>query len=96
MGLMPTTSLDLPLDTTSLELRDFPGPVEYLRHEIAGHSEQFGPLSLPAEMMGRPYAQLRWRYHYIETGTSGPRAMLRLDDIAVEGRPAAPAGWMLH
>lgn len=78
------------------EFRDFPGSVEYTRSGIPGSAERFGPLPLPSEMMGRPYAQLRWKYHYIETGTSGPRAKLRLDDIVVEGQSAPPGGWILR
>jgi autotransporter-associated beta strand protein len=63
-------------------------PVEYVRNEVAGHVERIGPVTLPAAAEDLPLLQLRWKYHHI-SGTSGPRAMLRLDDIVVSsGAPA--------
>jgi autotransporter-associated beta strand protein len=63
-------------------------PVEYVRNELAGHAAWIGPVPLPTVAEGLPLVQLRWKYHHI-SGTSGPRAMLRLDDIVVTaGVPA--------
>lgn len=61
--------------------------VEYVRHEVAGHSETMGPVLLPEELEDQPYVQLRWKYYFIE-GESGPRAQLRLGDVRVtSGQP---------
>ncbi len=72
-------------------------PVRYLRNELAGHEDEFGPLRLPEELEDRELVQLQWRYHHIE-GTSGPRAQLRLNDIVVtaSGVVEVPgfAGWV--
>ncbi|MCC5807459.1 MAG: CotH kinase family protein [Opitutales bacterium] len=80
---------------------DLPGPngdpVEYIRHEIAGHSALRGPVALPAGALGHPYVELRWKYYHI-SGTSGPRAQLRLADIRIETTPPSPtsfAAWRL-
>jgi hypothetical protein len=67
-------------------------PVEYLRHELAGHGRIIGPVILPPETENRPYVQLRWKYYYL-AGSSGPRAQLRLDDILVtSGDPGGDEG----
>lgn len=58
-------------------------PVEYLRNEVGGHEVRFSDIRLPEEVMGHPYVQLRWKYYHVE-GSSGPRAELRLDDIAIK------------
>jgi hypothetical protein len=58
-------------------------PVEYLV-QYDWHTQSFGPLGLPAELMNKDYVQLLWRYYHVG-GTSGPRAQLRVDDIAVSG-----------
>jgi len=58
-------------------------PVEYVRNATAGHTQSFGPVALPEAINNKPYVQLRWRYHYIDTGVSGARAQLRLDDIVI-------------
>ncbi len=63
-------------------------PVEYRRNDQEGHTQQFGPIELPAEVAGQEYVQLRWKYYF--TGERaledvGRRAMLRLDDIVIEG-----------
>jgi len=58
-------------------------PVEYLRNELAGHEQTLGPVRLPHHAEDHPYVQLRWRYHYLETGVSGPRAQLAVREITV-------------
>lgn len=45
-------------------------------------------------MLGRPFAELKWRYHYIETGESGRRAKLFVSEITVEATPAAEPSWL--
>lgn len=50
-----------------------------------GHSSKTGPLYLPEQLLNREYVQLLWRYHHL-SGTSGPRAQLRLDDILVQAK----------
>lgn len=63
-------------------------PVEYRRNAVDGHTQDFGPLPLPAQLDNRPLVQLRWRYFAIPApGESGPRAQLRLDDIRVTSAP---------
>jgi len=64
-------------------------PVEYQRNELAGHSQEFGPVMLPEAVNDQEYVQLLWRYYY--TGErvdedSGQRAKLHISDIKVEGR----------
>ncbi len=59
-------------------------PIQYLRSDQAGDVQFFGPIDLPANLLGLPYVQLLWRYHHV-SGTSGARAQLRLDEIQVEG-----------
>ncbi len=69
-------------------LDDNDDPVEYLR-DATGHVTEFDPVELPATAIGEPYVQLLWRYYHI-SGDSGPRAQLRLDDIAVGADVAPP------
>ncbi len=64
-------------------------PVEYVRNAVAGHTQNLGPVSLPAVALGHEYVQLLWRY-YLVSGTSGGRAQLRLDDIHVANGLAPP------
>ncbi len=64
-------------------------PVEYIRHPTPGHEERIGPVALPRETIGQEYVSLRWKYYFIETGASGPRAMLAMDDVSVEGEVVA-------
>ncbi len=65
-------------------------PVEYKRNEQAGHAQIIGPVRLPDEIQDKPYVQLRWKFYHL-AGTSGSRAMLRLDNIAVTvGPPEDP------
>lgn len=72
-------------------------PVEYMRSATAGHNVVFGPLSLPAALLGQPYVQLLWRY-YLVSGTSGARAQLRLDDVMLSAdygdAPARYGQWL--
>lgn len=58
------------------------GNPEYVRNTSAGHSQVFGPTSLPAEAINKPYVQLFWRY-YLTTSGSSNRAELRLDEVSV-------------
>jgi len=60
--------------------------VQYARNTQPGHSHQFPPLLLPDSANNQPTLLLRWKYHYV-SGTSGPRAALRLDNIAVSVSP---------
>ncbi|MCC5808288.1 MAG: chitobiase/beta-hexosaminidase C-terminal domain-containing protein [Opitutales bacterium] len=67
-------------------------PIEYLRHEEAGHNTAFGPVLLPQAVDGQPYVELRWKYHHV-LGDSGPRAEIRLGDVIVaSGEPQGAAG----
>jgi hypothetical protein len=69
--------------STHEEWSDFPAlgtPVDYFSSLVAGHQQHYGPVRLPEMMENRPNLQLRWRYHYL-SGTSGPRASIRLDDV---------------
>jgi hypothetical protein len=50
-----------------------------------GHSSKTGPVYLPEQLLNREYVQLLWRYHHL-SGTSGPRAQLRLDNILVQAK----------
>jgi hypothetical protein len=59
-------------------------PIVYQRSEDAGDVQHFGPWPLPAALLDRPYVQLLWRYHHV-SGTAGPRAELRLDEIHLAG-----------
>lgn len=60
-------------------------PVEYMV-QSDGHTHLFGSVELPAVAVNQPYVQLLWKYYCVD-GTSGARAQLRLDDIAVSGVP---------
>ncbi len=63
-----------------LDITDEQGTaLEYLA-QADGHTQIFGPVVLPEDLLGAPYAQILWRY-YLVSGDSGPRAQLRLDDI---------------
>ena len=74
------------------DVKDLSGaPVEYLRHASAGHTQAFTAIPLPEDARNQPYVQLIWRYYRV-SGSSGARAQLRLDDIAVSSRPVAAEG----
>jgi len=64
-------------------------PIEYVRNVIAGHSQNLGPVLMPAEVHDQSYVQLRWKF-YCLSGASGPRAQLRVDDIRVVAAGLAP------
>lgn len=78
------------LDGEWVDLLDDGAPVEYLRNAAADHTEVFAPITLPAELENQPLVHLQWRYYYL-SGSSGPRAMLRLDDIIVSAQPSSGA-----
>lgn len=59
---------------------------QYVRNAHSGHSTRFPPQLLPSTVNNQPILLLRWKYHHL-SGTSGPRAALRLDDIAVSVSP---------
>lgn len=68
-------------------------PVEYQRHNDENHVQDFGPIRLPEAVNDQEYVQIRWKYYH--TGErisedSGARAMLRLDNIRVEGAKINP------
>ncbi len=58
-------------------------PVEYIRSDTEGHEQQF-VVDLPSNASNQPYVQLRWKYYFLGSPTSGARAMLRLDDVTVK------------
>ncbi len=47
------------------------------------------PVVLSQQLLEKEYVQLLWRYHFL-SGTSGPRAQLRLDDIVIAAKPEVP------
>ncbi len=67
-------------------------PVTYLRSETAGDTVTFGPIDLPAHLLGHEHLQLSWRYHHVD-GDNGPRAELRLDDIVIAAEPGPEDGF---
>ncbi len=54
-------------------------PVEYVAGND-GDLMSFENLPLPSILLGHEYVQLLWRF-YLYSGDTGPRSMLRLDDI---------------
>jgi hypothetical protein len=70
-------------------------PVEYVRNEVDGQWQSMGPVKLPPMALGQDYIQLLWRYYRI-SGTSGARAQLRLDDIAVARAPFTAEQWRAY
>ncbi len=73
-------------DGPFVDVHDVGVPVQYKRSEIVGHSESFGPVTLPEVAEDQPYIQLRWKYYY--TGDRldddvGRRDELRIGDIRV-------------
>lgn len=63
-------------------------PIDYVSDATTGHSQIFGPIDLPPAVLNQPYVQLLWRY-YLVSGSSGPRAQLRLDDLIVSSEPSS-------
>ncbi|MCC5805074.1 MAG: CotH kinase family protein [Opitutales bacterium] len=84
------------LDGAWTDITDGQGvPTTYVRNESAGHAQTFGPVLLPSAVENLPVVQLRWKYHHV-SGSSGPRAALRLDDIIVaSGAPTRFADWIV-
>ncbi|MCC5844288.1 MAG: CotH kinase family protein [Verrucomicrobia bacterium] len=78
-------------------LNDQNQPVEYLRSVTPGDAVTFGPILLPAALEDQPLVQLQWRYYHV-AGTSGARAMLRLDDVVVtsSASPLEPETFMVE
>lgn len=58
-------------------------PIEYVADSLNTWANfSFG---LPSTLLGKPFAQLRWKYYFIPgTGASGARPMMGLDDIRLE------------
>jgi hypothetical protein len=80
-----------------VDLLDAEGrPLEYLRNDLAGHAQTFGPMLLPPQLANQPYVEVRWKYYHVD-GFSGPRAELRLDNIFIGPKPSATVssfeGW---
>jgi hypothetical protein len=84
-------------------------PVEYQRNEKVHHSQQIGPVLLPAEANDTELVQLLWRYYY--TGTqldeeSGQRSQMAVSNISIQagsqlvgvsGEPTGiPKAYFLH
>jgi hypothetical protein len=69
------------------DVTDGGNPVEYVRSDTEGH-EQDIVVDLPEEAANQPYIQLRWKYYFMGSPTSGARAMLRLDDVVVQKKLA--------
>lgn len=55
--------------------------VEYTA-TLDGDMVSFENIGLPSHLLNHEYVQLLWRYYH-QSGDSGPRAMLRLDDVMV-------------
>jgi len=54
-------------------------PLQYLSQND-GDNAVFGPVPLPAALLGKPHVQLLWRYHHV-AGEDGPRAELGLGGV---------------
>ena len=68
-------------------------PVEYIRNEEEGHSQEIGPVRLPSHLTSKPYVQLLWRYYHTgvrNDDSSGARDQLCISNIRVEGQKASP------
>ena len=74
------------------DVLDDDSPVVYFRDPGEGPETVVGPVRLPSAYEGLETLHLQWRYHHV-SGISGPRAQLRLDDVAVvsSGAPLVPA-----
>jgi hypothetical protein len=66
-----------------VDVEDDGNHVEYVRSASEGHEQDF-VVDMPLAAMNQPYVQLRWKYYFMGSPTSGARAMLRLDDIVVK------------
>jgi hypothetical protein len=58
------------------------GNIQEYKALVSGHAIILGFVDLPQDLLNREYVQLLWRYYHV-SGTSGPRAELRLDNIQV-------------
>jgi gliding motility-associated-like protein len=63
------------------EFKDFKDPIEYLGSKDKDHTKRFENIKLPESLMNKPYIQFFWKYYYTETGKSGARDELSIDDI---------------
>lgn len=63
---------------------DVSGPIEY-QSNTTGHSQTFGPTTLPAAVDDQPEVYVRWFYYYVSG--SGARPQLRVDDITISSSP---------
>lgn len=71
-------------------------PVTYQRSATAGHSQVIGPVTLPTNLLNKPYVQLLWQYYHTGVGSSGARDQLRIDDIVISRdncRSVASGNW---
>ncbi len=59
---------------------DVIGPVEYMQN-TTGHSQVFGPTTLPSICDNNAVVQLRWKYYCITAAGTKPK--LRVDEISV-------------
>lgn len=81
------------------DVLDDGNPLVYISSVADGHTEEFGPVALPAELLNQPNLQLLWRYYSISG--SGSRPKIRLDNILVqknllgEGEFGVPRSLML-
>lgn len=62
---------------------DFSTPVQYNRQQNNGDFQSMPSVVLPSVCNNQPFVQLRWVYFYIETGVSGQRTFLAVDDIDI-------------
>jgi hypothetical protein len=63
---------------------DFSPVIEYTGSSTDGSYQEFHSIKLPSEILNKPYVQLLWRYYYTESGSSGSRDQLAIDDILVK------------
>ena len=59
-------------------------PVEYVASSSPGHSQRFGPVTLPVAAERQPVIQLRWKYYSLASAApAGGRPELRVGDVLV-------------
>jgi hypothetical protein len=63
------------------DIRTGGSPVQYVVGND-GDVTQFDNIELPEAILGQDYVQILWRY-FLFSGDTGPRSMLRLDDIYI-------------
>lgn len=64
--------------------QEFNIPVEYNRQQNDGDFMEMPTVVLPSSCNNQALVQLRWVYYYKDTGVSGARALLAVDDVLVE------------